>query len=156
MNRDVSNVTNRKRGLRSLRKVRELSSASEEDGWLSLVCRGLVAGVARSLTEKKRKCKRELCRQWKDEKERWLLCGTDLRGERDWRFMVNIFYEWNFIVNNIFIKEFYSKRGFYEWNFIVLCQAVLAICNWDLDSRSWRILQIGDLSEECAFTFACR
>ena len=27
-------------------------------------------------------------------------------------FIVNNFYEWNFIVNNIFINEFYGKRVF--------------------------------------------
>ena len=40
--------------------------------------------------------------------------------------------DWHFIVNKIFIKEFYSKRGFYEWNFIVTCQAVQANSIWRL------------------------
>ena len=45
------------------------------------------------------------------------------------------------IVNKIFIKEFYSKRGFYVWNFIVTFQAVPANSNWRLGSW-FEILEI--------------
>ena len=50
MTRDGGDVTHRKRGM-IFEKVSELSSALEDDGWLSLARRGLVEGVARSLGE---------------------------------------------------------------------------------------------------------
>ena len=34
-----------------------------------------------------------------------------------------------FIVNKIFIKEFYSKRGFYEWKFVVTVDVIPANSN---------------------------
>ena len=51
---DEKDVMRRKRAqmiLGDLRKVSALSSASDEEGWLSLARRGLVTGVARGLGE---------------------------------------------------------------------------------------------------------
>ena len=48
-------------------------------------------------------------------------------------FIVNNFNEWNFIVNNIFIKEFYCKRGFLGIKFCSNLSVVQANSNWKLE-----------------------
>ena len=75
--------------------------------WQLLLC----VILYRSEGEKKKESKEDTCRQVAEKrKERNMATvWTDILSDV---FIANNFYEWNFIVNNIFINEFYSRRGF--------------------------------------------